>query len=883
MQLKRFQVAILDTVSAFAKILRTQKGHYSKIEAMCLQQGIEPPAAAVGKAAWAVAKKNGHVSASAADWVERHDPLKREVYSICLKVPTGGGKTILGAHSIGRLHDSFYERKSGLVLWVVPSEAIYSQTLRAFNSSVHPYRVALEEAAGGRLKVLTKIDRLSKDDVENNLCILVVMLQSTVREEAAVLKIFRDSGAFQGFFPNIEDDSANRALRSAIPNLELLEADSKGIPGVSVRHSLANVLRCCSPLIVIDEGHRAYTDLARNTLLGLNPSIILELTATPNIDALHSNLLVAVSGVELKSADLIKLPINIDALIGDKWQRVVRTTMDTRDRLEKAAVTDKKTTGRKIRPIALIRVEATGTRRMGDSRVHADDVKQYLIKTLRVPEKWIRLKTASVNEIGDEDLLADDCEVRVILTKDALREGWDCPFAYVLAVLTRRTGATAITQMTGRVLRQPGARLAGDPQLNEAYVVCLTEDVQNSVAAVSRGLEEEGLADVGSWVRFKGGSAGTSVTVKRSRLQPNSFLLPEVALKTGTDWIKFDPERHLFPRIDWRALPIPDFSDFPVGQVLAGARTTVGLRSVGGRPVYTFGTIDTYALPVAADEYISAVEILRTLIPNAWIAFDLIRKSEAVLVCKGASAQQLVAERIQLAHYLVQKFNPTVDEMLEDQFRKLVRDGAIRLLASASAGLGIKLPTSLDFSIEQSDAPLLKAAGTPLDKNVFEKVYRSELNNLELMAVRAIDAAPSTVWWWRVPVKGAWALRGWRKDHIYPDFAVRANHGFDDLLIVLETKGAHLTGNEDSIYKKSVLKVLESAYQPEHAATPQKGKGVPAEVAATFRGVLLEEVSWQTDLAAVLPPAPPSAPRKNLDQGSGGTVPRRRGRAGRTN
>ena len=881
MQLKRFQVAILDTVSAFAKILRAQRDHYSKIEAMCRQQGIDAPAAAVGKAAWEAAKRIGYVSASAADWIERHDPLKREVYSICLKVPTGGGKTILGAYSIGKLHESFYEKKSGLVLWVVPSEAIYSQTLRAFNSSVHPYRVALETAAGGRLKILTKVDRLSKDDVENNLCVLIVMLQSTVREEAAVLKIFRDSGAFQGFFPNIEDDFTNRALRAAIPNLEVLESESKGIPGVSVRHSLANVLRCCCPLIVIDEGHRAYTDLARNTLLGLNPSMILELTATPNIDELHSNLLVAVSGVELKNADLIKLPINIDALIGDKWQRVVSTTMLTRAQLEKAAVIDQKKTGRKIRPIALIRVEATGKRRAGDTRVHADDVKEYLVKALRIPEKWIRLKTASINEIGEEDLLADACEVRVILTKDALREGWDCPCAYVLAVLTRRTGATAITQMTGRVLRQPGARPALDPQLNEAYVVCLTEDVQKSVAAVSKGLEEEGLGDVGSWVKFKGGSAGSRVVVKRSRLQRGSFLLPEVAIKVGTDWTGFDPERHLYPLINWRELPMPDFSDFPVAQASTGARTTIGLRSVGGKPVYTFGAVDTYALPVVADEYVSAVEILRSLVPNAWIAFDLIRKAEEIRCSKGAQTQQLVAQRIQLALYLVQKFSPIVDKLLEHQFRKLAGEGTIKLLASVQAGFGVTLPASFDLSLQQNDAPLLKAGGTPLDKNVFEKVYRSELNSLELGAVRAIDAAPSTVWWWRVPVKGVWSLRGWRKDHIYPDFAVRAKHESSDYLIALETKGAHLTGNDDSTYKSAVLKVLDSVYQSERPATLKKGTAAP-EVATAFRGALLEEVSWQTDLVAVLPAAPLSAPVNSHGRGSGGTVPRRRGRAGRT-
>ena len=86
--------------------------------------------------------------------------------------------------------------------------------------------------------------------------------------------------------------------------------------------------------------------------------------------------------------------------------------------------------------------------------------------------------------------------IKYIITKDALREGWDCPFAYVLTVLSKMTAKTAITQMIGRVLRQPHARLTQKPSLDECYVYTFDQDVMEAVAGVKQGLEEEGMGDV---------------------------------------------------------------------------------------------------------------------------------------------------------------------------------------------------------------------------------------------------------------------------------------------------------------------------------------------------------------------------------------------------
>ena len=883
MLLKTFQVTVLDTVTLFAQELAIAEEKQRKFEQFAAAQGISRPQDKIGNEAWESIRSKGKLPASAPHWLERRDTLGREIYSACLKVPTGGGKTVIGAHAVDRVMDSLYSRRSGLVIWFVPSEAIYTQTLKAFTKPGHPYRLALENAANGRLKIFDKRSQISKTDLESCLCVLVVMLQATVREKSDVLRVFRGSGAFHGLFPNVEDQAGNDALRQVVGNLDVLSADEQGIPGVSVRHSLANVLRCQRPLFVIDEGHRAYTELARQALDDLNPSFVLELTATPNANGHQSNVLASVSGMQLKAAELIKLPINLTALIGQKWQIAVKRARDIRDDLEKAAKVEQRHTGRHIRPIVLIRVEQTGARAQGEAtskRIHVDDVKQYLISTLRVSESWIRLKTATVNEIADEDLLDSSCPVRFILTKDALREGWDCPFAYVLVVLNAKTGKTAITQMTGRVLRQPFASVANDPKLNESYVVCLTEDVEDSVNAVCAGLEQEGMTDARAFVKASVAISNSWLSVKRSPVLKGDFLLPVIAIKSGQAWVPFHPERDLLPHLDWEAISLPDVSKFVPSQDERTSEISVGLRSVNGNLAFTYGVQQVHLMEPAADAYAPAVEALRSVIPNSWLARDIIRAAESERGAAGVKPEQFAGDRLNLARFLISQLAPVVDDLLKAKFLQLCEVGTVQLVACAKTGFGVPVPNSVAVLLSSNDSPLKHADGSRLAKNAFSATYKSEVNDLEQRALRFIDASPAISWWWRVPVRGPWGLQGWRRDAVYPDFVAFAHIEEKDYLLAIETKGAHLAGNDDTKYKSALLEALQSNYQG-ITREVTKGKPAPAKVAASFKGLLLVQLpNQQTNLAEHLPPPAAPAPKAQV-RGSGGTRRRLSGLTGR--
>ena len=123
--------------------------------------------------------------------------------SFCLKIPTGGGKTLLATRVIDLVHSKLLYRQTGLVLWIVPTTQIYRQTLAALKDRDHPYRQQLDLASAGRTMILEKTSGFRPADVAGSLCILLLMLPSANRETKEQLRMFRDSGGFDRFSPRM--------------------------------------------------------------------------------------------------------------------------------------------------------------------------------------------------------------------------------------------------------------------------------------------------------------------------------------------------------------------------------------------------------------------------------------------------------------------------------------------------------------------------------------------------------------------------------------------------------------------------------------------------------------------------------------------------------
>jgi type III restriction enzyme len=258
----------------------------------------------------------------------------------------------------------------------------------------------------------------------------------------------------------------------------------------------------------MDEGHKAYTASAMSTLYGFNPCFVLELSATPkdrpkDNPPRYANWLVDVRGTDLQREEMIKLPINVKVKAGDDWKDCLRESLEELNVLQTRSDKVRANTARYIRPILLVQAERTGKDQREKNAIHSEDVREFLL-SLGVDQAEIAVKTSETNELNapeNIDLLSPTCAVRVIITKQALQEGWDCPFAYVLCALAASHNQNAMTQLVGRILRQPDATNTTEPPLNECYVFCHHVKTKDAIEAIKKGLEQDGMADIADQVR----------------------------------------------------------------------------------------------------------------------------------------------------------------------------------------------------------------------------------------------------------------------------------------------------------------------------------------------------------------------------------------------
>lgn len=203
---------------------------------------------------------------------------------VCLRLPTGGGKTILAAHAIGVARDAWIEKDYPLVLWLVPSNTIRQQTAEALRNPRHPYRQVLDEQFEGRVRVFDIADftMIRPQDIRDNACIIVGTIQTLRVGNTEGRKVYAHNENMEPHF-------------SAVPrNMAWLEqingsTEAAGNP----RFSFANLLHIHRPLMIVDEAHNAVTGLTREMQARVNPCAIIEFTATPrfNSNILHLSLI----------------------------------------------------------------------------------------------------------------------------------------------------------------------------------------------------------------------------------------------------------------------------------------------------------------------------------------------------------------------------------------------------------------------------------------------------------------------------------------------------------------------------------------------------------------------------------------------------------------
>ena len=820
LELKEYQQSASDRIDHWLRTLRERRARSDEAVAALERIGHEIPDALrdYPRDAWKGLAEIGELAAATlaagAPYVGRTTGSGESLPHICLKIPTGGGKTLMGAVAVERILAN-RDVQTGLVLWTVPTNAIYRQTKDALWNREHPYRQRLELACGGRVKVMEKDDRLTANDVRNYLCVMLLMLPSANRQRNRdFLRMFRNSGRYPGFFPEDDDALAEGRFAHDYPALEREGGDN------TVKHSLFNVFKMSRPIVILDEAHKAYGKTATRaeeyarSISRMDPSIVIELSATPS--AKISNLLVDVTGTALQSEQMIKLPIQVQTTGGGHdWRHTLSVARERLESLASNADELEADTGRYIRPVAVVRAENTGKSQRDGVNIHVEDVREELINQGVSPDA-IRVKSSEQDELGREDLMnpRDRSSVTWILTKDALKEGWDCPFAYVLVLLDNTRAKTAITQMVGRVMRMPHVEFTGNELLDQCYVICHNADVRSTVEHVRAGLQQEGMGDLSSYVN---GNAAESQMLKiqvrrRQRFRGQQIYLPKVLHKAADGGLRdLDYDRDILAHISWTSLriadPQPDLTAPPSG----------GLASVGLDNEVT-GVVDEYGY--ASDE----IDIgyftrhLAHLIPNPWVCASIVRSAVDILQSGNAlDGRHVNSRRSIYAERFRQSLSTQIDKMAHDLFRGKFDTGEVVFDLAAGDG-NYTLGEGYDEVVFESDKTIDSAA-IKLQRSLFETVLERDFNSLERDFAFYMDRQTAVAWWHRVAAsqRSGYYLRGWRRDRMYPDFVAIASESgnlqdYRQQLLIYETKGAHLKGNDDTEYKTRLLELLQDAY-----------------------------------------------------------------------
>lgn len=208
---------------------------------------------------------------------------------VAIKVPTAGGKTFIAVNALHSINKHFNKGNAKAVVWLVPWSNLLQQTVKNLSNPNHPYRQKLNTLFGNRVEVYEKDQLLqganfNPTSVTEQLNIFVfnfssLRINSRKKEDR---KVYQENGALESFRNTIIDKDL------VLPNTD--------------ETALINVIRSLNPIVIVDESHNAESDLSVEMLNNLNPSLVLDLTATPKE---NSNIISYVNALALKKENMV--------------------------------------------------------------------------------------------------------------------------------------------------------------------------------------------------------------------------------------------------------------------------------------------------------------------------------------------------------------------------------------------------------------------------------------------------------------------------------------------------------------------------------------------------------------------------------------------------
>ena len=799
---------------------------------------------------------------------------------VCLRLPTGGGKTYLASHTIPIVAHTYLETETPMVLWFCPTNTIKTQTLETLKNPRHPNREILEKAFGGNILVYDIEDytNVRSQDIEGKCCVFVSTFQTFKITNTNARRIYAHNENLEPHF-------------SKIPNLQCIESLERiedGEDKGKVKYSFANLLNIYRPIVIADEAHNNSTSLAYEMLQRVNPSCIVEYTATP---ANNSNVLHHVCAMELKVEEMIKLPIILT--VHQTWEQSLSASILARNGLAEIAKKDSSY----IRPILLIQAESK------DKEVTVDVIKKYLVEQENIDESKIAIATGDQRELDGIDIFDPKCPIEYVITVEALKEGWDCSFAYVFCSVAQKHSTKDIEQLLGRVLRMPYAKTREQEELNKAYAFVSNTTWQDGVAQlkdrlVEMGFEENEIPDTiqrklpvllggneenkpitlnvsdfdlniftpeeQTKFEVKETSIGKIVSVKedvevtpefeekiikatpkqerksvgitlqvelRNRVvyekkyptqEGKSFKVPQLQLFIDDDWVCDYDEYFIDPSGRW-LLEYPatlSEGEFRIRSV--GASISIDIKGNHIEDRYIQETLALNFGDTQTDWTIPKLAIWITQqIPDNSIAqpiqVQFVRQLiENLCIDRGIALNDLLRTKFIL--------KDAIREKIIEYKHQAEQTGMQKTLFDTVA----KVQTDFNYSIDYTGkyyVPTTAYRGTAFNKHYFAQV--GDMNKEEVECARIIDNLPEVEYWVRNIEKHSYSFfLPMANSNFYPDFVALLKDG---RVLVVEYKGEHLATNIDSENKRLIGQLWEKSSNGKCLflmATKKDGKGL---------------------------------------------------------
>ena len=584
--------------------------------------------------------------------------------------------------------------------------------------------------------------------------------------------------------------------------------------------------------------------------------MIAELSATPSK---KSNVLVDISGRELHREEMIKLDLHVINKVSPDWKDTLLAGVNKRNVLEEKAREYEANSGNNIRPICLIQAERTGKDQRGTRYIHSEDVREHLIKTVGIPADEVAVKTSEKDELKEVDdvggLTDRDCKIRYIITKQALQEGWDCAFAYVLVILTNPKSKNALTQLVGRILRQPGARKTRLIELDESYVFCFKQNTNVLLTSIRDGFSREGLGDLKSQIIAdleEDGEEGKQperlIKIRqRFKKAASSTILPVFMVRRDRRWKPVNYEMDIAAQIPWDSVDLDPVLFLTLSMSEEKDIEHIATLSEDEKKVIEEKkAIKLKQGGIRVDPVFMTRQIC-DIVPNPWVAHQF---AQGVLthLAEKYDHKMIANNFVFIIEELRNQLEREKDRMAEDIFRQLLHSDQMRFLVIGEK-FDFTFPKSI--KVKPTATKLNRKDGQQLQLSLFEFVPEDEFNETEKAVAWYLEGQKRLFFWYRNRARRDYAIQGWRKYKIYPDFIFTATaseeKGDYEQVYVVETKGLHLIGSADTNYKRKMFSLCTK-----EAKSKSWTEFGPAMKDKVIRFEVLAEDEWQAKLNEML-------------------------------